>query len=104
MILGLIQSMWNRLLGRRVMTCREATDFLMAYLDRELAEPVRREFDSHISHCAGCKTYLETYKKAVAMGKSACRCTEADAATEMPEELVAAIVAASRRDEKPGTH
>lgn len=102
MIVGVLKSLWNRLLGRRVMTCREATDFLTAYMDNELATPVRGEFDRHLHRCSSCRTYLETYKKTVEMGKSACRCSLADATTEMPEELVNAILAASGRVEGRG--
>lgn len=100
MIMGSIKSMWDRLLGRRDLTCRDATDFLTAYVDNELQGSVRLAFDRHLAECSWCRTYLETYKQTVEMGKSACRCHQAEAATEMPDELVRAILAATRKGEE----
>ena len=96
MTIGLFKYLWARVTsGRKSLTCKDATDFLMAYLDGELAEPVRREFDLHLGVCAHCRSYLQSYKQTVAMGKKACCSEHADAAAEMPEDLVKAILAAS---------
>ena len=100
MIIGIFKYLWARAVsGRRSLSCREATDFLMAYVDGDLSGPVRREFDLHLGVCSHCRTYLQTYKQTVAMGKAACRCEEADAAEQMPEDLVKAILAATQREE-----
>lgn len=96
MIIGIFKYLWARVSsGRKSLSCREATDFLMAYVDGELPEPVRREFDLHLGVCSDCRTYLHSYKQTVAMGKAACRCEHADAGEQMPEDLVKAILAAS---------
>jgi len=102
MITGIFKYLWARVaLGRKSLSCREATDFLMAYVDGDLPEPVRREFDLHLGVCSHCRTYLQSYKQTVAMGKSACHCDGADAAEQMPEDLVRAILAASTGQGSP---
>jgi anti-sigma factor RsiW len=98
-MIGLMKTLWSRLFAGGVhITCRDATDFLAAYFEGELDEPVRREFESHLSICAHCRDYLEGYRRIVAMGKKACRCEESEARAEMPEDLVAAIVSAAKKD------
>jgi anti-sigma factor RsiW len=98
-MIGMMKGLWSRLFagGGRI-TCRDATDFLAAYLEGELDEPVRREFESHLSICAQCRDYLEGYRRTVALGKKACRCEESEALAEMPEDLVSAILKAAKKD------
>ena len=79
------------------LSCREIADFLMAYEDGELAEPARREFDAHLAECRDCVAYLASYRATVALGKRAFADEDAAAADEVPEELVAAVLAARRR-------
>ena len=43
------------------MTCRELTDFLSAYVDRELPEDVRLRFDAHVAACPACAAYLRSF-------------------------------------------
>jgi len=47
------------------MTCRELTDFLLAYVDRELPDDVRRRFDTHVATCPECAAYLGSYEATV---------------------------------------
>jgi anti-sigma factor RsiW len=76
------------------MTCRELVEFLMAYLDQELPEEQRAEFERHLHACPPCVVYLETYEEAVRLGKDVHR--EPDALPEAPEELVQAILRTRR--------
>ena len=78
------------------MTCREFVEVLMAYLDGELAPEERSVFEEHIGACPPCLTYLDTYKEAVALGKSLCEDPEGPVPGDAPEELVAAVLAARR--------
>ncbi len=75
------------------MTCRELADFLMAYLDGELADGERSVFEEHLQLCPPCVDYLESYRACVKAGREVCR--EEDAAPEgAPEALIQAILAA----------
>lgn len=78
------------------MTCKELTDFLMDYLEKELPERTRAEFERHIAMCPPCLNYLESYKIAVELGRRVC---EGDAAVpdEVPEHLIQAILSAVRK-------
>lgn len=76
------------------MKCREFVEFLMAYLDGDLAEETRSLFDEHMRECPSCVSYLETYSETIRLGRLAC---DDDAAPlDAPEDLVAAILAARR--------
>ncbi len=76
------------------MTCREALDFLMNYIDGELAPDVRATFDRHLDACASCRAYLANYQQTVRAGKAAFAADSDDQASEMPEELIRAMIAA----------
>jgi anti-sigma factor RsiW len=77
------------------MTCRELADFLMAYLDDELAPESRAIFEYHLSRCTNCVHYLYSYEQVVLATKDAFAETEHTLAP-VPEELVQAILAARR--------
>ena len=78
-------------------TCKELIDFLAAYLDGELPTEQRREFDRHLAVCPSCINYLEGYKATIAMGRAAF-CGPDDAIPcDVPEDLIAAILAARRK-------
>lgn len=76
------------------LTCRDLVDFLMAYLDGELPDEERAEFERHLEACPPCVVYLETYQETVRLGKDAARSEELP---EAPEELVQAVLRARRR-------
>jgi len=78
-----------------VPTCEEVLTFLWAYLDGELEETKRQEFDYHLSRCESCTAYLETYKTTIALERAAAS-HEGTAPDELPDELVEAVLAAVR--------
>ena len=78
-----------------MLTCRELTEFLMAYLDDELPAGQRADFERHLGLCPPCMNYLDTYKETVRLGKACCASDELPA--DVPEELVRAILAARRK-------
>jgi len=45
------------------MTCQEYKDLMMGYLDDELNEAQRNQFEKHIETCSECKAELEQFKK-----------------------------------------
>jgi anti-sigma factor RsiW len=82
---------------RPYITCRELITFLNAYLASELAADRVVEFERHLSVCPSCVAYVRTYREAVELGRRAFD-VPLDAPAGLagvPEELVAAIVAAS---------
>jgi anti-sigma factor RsiW len=78
------------------MTCRECDEFLSDYLSGELPVTTREVFESHLSRCRNCVTYMEQYRETIIAGKRACEGADADAPAEMPEELIQAILAARK--------
>ena len=82
------------------MNCEQFTGFLDDYLDGSL-EPAKREvFDRHLAHCPECECYLESYRKCVELGRSACECPDEEV-SEVPEDLLRAILDAQRAEGRP---
>jgi anti-sigma factor RsiW len=78
------------------MTCRDAIEFLMHYLEGDLPEAERARFAAHLEECPSCVAYLNTYQEAVRVGKT-CLCAEDSPLQSVPEELVAAILTARKK-------
>ena len=79
------------------MTCREIAEFLVDYLSGDLPESTASAFEAHIRACRDCRNYLDGYRKTITASKAAlAQPLEADAAPDMPEQLVQAILAARR--------
>ena len=76
------------------LTCRDVADFLMAYLDRELAPPQRLAFEAHLAACDECVRYLRSYARTVRLAQASGR--DADEPADVPERLVRSILAARK--------
>lgn len=76
------------------MNCREFVEFIMAYLEGDLPEPVQTEFQGHVEECPECVDYLDSYRETVTLGKSVCRHPDDPVPEDVPESLVQAILAA----------
>jgi anti-sigma factor RsiW len=72
-------------------TCREFAEFLLSYVDGDLAPAVRADFDAHVAICPDCVRYLQQYVDTIAAAPLAF--ADEDLA-DVPEPLVAAILAA----------
>jgi anti-sigma factor RsiW len=79
------------------MTCRELVGFLSAYLDGELTADIRARFATHLAGCAACSAYLESYRATVRLAKDAFRDPDAPVPSDVPDDLVQAILAARRK-------
>lgn len=79
-----------------MMTCRELTDFLDAYLEGEITPAQRAEFERHLALCPPCVAYIDTYEKTCAMAREALAADE-DVRCDVPEDLVRAILATRER-------
>jgi anti-sigma factor (TIGR02949 family) len=78
------------------MTCQQFSDFLMEYLDGEVAPEQRTTFEEHLRLCPPCVTYLETYEEAVRIGKACCEDPDGPVPGDVPEALVEAVLRARR--------
>jgi anti-sigma factor RsiW len=78
--------------------CKECTEFIQDYVADELPASQRRVFEGHLQLCPPCLTFLDNYKKTLAIGKLCCEEQE----EPLPEALVQAILAA-RGACKPGS-
>jgi len=79
----------------RRLTCRELIEFLDDYVEQRLAAGERERFDDHLRRCPACRRYLTGYQgtlRAVALAWA----PDAAAPSEVPSELVAAILASRR--------
>ncbi|MBX3379179.1 MAG: zf-HC2 domain-containing protein [Phycisphaeraceae bacterium] len=86
-----------RLKDGGAINCRDCSDFLMAYLDKELDPQVCARFEQHLTRCSSCHNYVETYRQTVRLAQEAC-CPKANPHLgKMPPELVAAILASLGR-------
>jgi len=77
------------------LTCRELIEFLDDYVGGSLPPARRALFDDHLGRCSACVRYLNGYQgtlRAVALGHR----PEAEAPSDVPEELVSAILAARK--------
>ncbi len=78
-------------------TCRELIDFLYLYLENELPDERRAEFDRHLGVCEPCREYVRKYRETVALGKAAFSDSEKPAEWRTSPELVDAILKARQR-------
>ena len=75
------------------MTCRELTDFILAYMDDSLPPVVRSRFDRHLALCPRCVAYLDAYQGAMALGRAAFEREDRDVEQAgVPDTLVRGIL------------
>ncbi|MCI0738301.1 MAG: zf-HC2 domain-containing protein [Gemmataceae bacterium] len=79
------------------MTCQEVADFLMEYLNGELAQQQRAVFEEHLGVCPDCVAYLQSYEITVKAVQGTRSPTNDPQLSEIPEDLVRAILAARHR-------
>jgi anti-sigma factor RsiW len=78
------------------MTCRAFADFLDAYLSGELPRDVLASFEHHLELCVNCVKYLEQYRLSIALGRRALEPSTEVLPTDVPEDLIQAILVAFR--------
>lgn len=79
---------------KTTLTCREFITFLDDYVDGRLPEERQIVFETHLSRCAQCVDYLDSYRLTVAMTTDIGR--KEQVAEEAPPDFVNAILAAKR--------
>lgn len=75
------------------MTCREFADFMMDYITGQLPADSRALFERHLARCPKCPKYFEQYKATLAAGKAAFNCPDDEVPSDVPEDLIRAILA-----------
>jgi anti-sigma factor RsiW len=75
-------------------TCQQLIDFIMSYLENELPEAQRNEFDRHMAVCPSCVDYLKTYEKTIVLAKAS---ADDPVPEEVPESLIQAILEARKK-------
>lgn len=78
------------------MTCRELAEFILDYTMGDLPTETREVFEVHLSRCDTCHEYLAQYKVIVEAEQRAFEAAEAPLPSQVPEELVQAILQARR--------
>ncbi len=78
------------------MTCQEIADYLMQYLEGELTPSQQETFEMHLQECPDCMAYLESYAMTIKASQSAYSDDGCFNMTEIPEDLVNAILASQQ--------
>jgi len=78
------------------LSCLKLETFIDDYLDNKLPGAKRDVFEAHIDYCPGCYNFLTNYRNAVHLGKTAYAGEDEASCETMPENLVEAILRASK--------
>lgn len=76
-----------------MLTCKEFDEFMVDYLEGGL--PVWQKYLCwmHVKMCRECAYFIQQYRRAVALGKSAFESPDEAVPATVPEELVRAALA-----------
>jgi len=83
--------------GPRMINCGEFEEFILDYLEDTLPSGKKAIFELHIKLCRECKEYLAAYSASMELGKRKFADDAAQLPTEIPEDLVTAILAACEK-------
>ena len=75
------------------MTCQDLADFLVDYVDGDLPALIHLQFEAHLGVCPDCVHYLQQYRDTIRLVQG----VSDDMMTEMPDDLVRAIMLTARR-------
>ncbi len=82
-----------------MITCRQFEDFIIDYLEGGLTDHQRRLFEIHLKICRECREYLAAYKAGMDAAKQGLSDDAALLPDEVPEDLVAAVIASREASE-----
>lgn len=83
-----------------MMTCGEVEDTLLDYVEGKLSGYALFKFEFHIRACRECRDYLKAYRKATELGGNILGSANDPAPEDIPEDLMAAILAARGADNR----
>ena len=79
------------------MNCQKIVDeFLSEYVEQKLSFGERLILRLHLLHCPPCRRYLDSYRRTLALAKTHGADTPPPKPSDLPDELVKAIIAARR--------
>jgi anti-sigma factor RsiW len=78
---------------RQYITCKQLIEFIADYVDGQLDEVSRSDFERHLAVCKSCQTYLEMYRQTVTAVRALAPDEPLD---DIPEELVRSILTRRR--------
>lgn len=81
-----------------MISCRDFADFVWKYIEDELPREERFQFDAHLAVCPHCVRYLRSYVETIRLGRQAFDDLDEALPAEVPQDLVDAILQASRDD------
>jgi len=87
-----------------MVTCKEADEFIDAYLAGELAWKQRLIFEWHMGLCPGCRHYLKQYGRSIELcrenfyGGEESRAEAGETDQEIAKRLMDAVAAAKRSE------
>lgn len=75
-----------------MLTCKEFDEFMVDYLDGGL--PIWQKYMCwlHVKMCRECAYFVQQYRRAIALEKSAFNCPDDAVPESVPEELVKAAL------------
>lgn len=79
-----------------MITCVEFETFLIDYMEGDLPARQRTVFEVHLKVCRECREYLAAYRQTIAVSGRAFEDHSAPVPRDVPEDLVAAILAARK--------
>ena len=74
------------------LTCRQVEQFLLDYLEGQVSPWTWCKFRYHLFLCDDCRQYLRDYRTAMALGRRIFANPEDEAASKVPDEILAAIL------------
>ena len=80
-----------------MITCVEFESFVSNYLDGTLPTHQRKLFEWHLRICKECRDYLAAYERSIELGQAVLGDPNAPVPSDVPEELIQAILDASKK-------
>ena len=77
-----------------MITCEAFEDFILAYLEGELAPRQRFVFEIHLKLCRECREYLRAYRASIELAKSSLTELSGALPDQVPDDLVTAVLRA----------
>lgn len=85
------------IMQKTILTCRDVEEFMIDYVDGGMSLLTRLQFTMHVMICSDCRKYLKMYKDTIALGKRVFDRPDDDAAGQVPDEILHAIMVATEK-------